>query len=108
MTGSGNMRKMKIPPVYSRLELIDPLGLARDEIDRLLNSSKDQNATLATLSNILDHLRSIYDLEHDRIRCFLKRHHDVFGEPPLGLMLRDEDGANRVERYLAGEVYSTW
>lgn len=108
MTGSDSVREAKKPPIYSRAELMDQLGLLPDEIDRLLASSKGEEAMRATLSAILDHLRSIYDLANERISSFLKRHHDVFSGPPLALMLRDGDGADRVERYLASEVYSTW
>lgn len=108
MTDPSSIRETKEMPVYSRAELMDHLGLASDEIDRLLANPIGEEAMRATLSAILDHLRSIYDLANDRISGFLKRHHDVFSGPPLELMLRDGDGADQVERYLAAEVYSTW
>lgn len=108
MTGSGRARELKELPVYSRGELMAQLGLTPDEIDRLLANPTGEKAMRATLSAILDHLRSIYDLANDRVPSFLKFHHDVFSGPPLDLMLRDQDGADRVRRYLASEVYSTW
>lgn len=108
MTDASSMLGTSSPPAYSRDELMSRLGLAPDEIDALLTHSKGSEIMRATLSTISNHLRSIYDLNQDRIVGFLKRHHDTFDGPPLGIMLRDMDGADRVERYLAAEVYSTW
>lgn len=108
MTDTSSMLWKGSPPAYSREELMSQLGLAPAEIDALLVYAERPESMRTTLSAISDHLRSIYDLEQDRISGFLKRHHDTFDGPPLAAMLRDQDGADRVQRYLAGEVYSTW
>jgi hypothetical protein len=102
------MLRTNSPPAYSREELMSQLGLAPDEIDALLAQPRRPEAMRAMLSTISIYLRSIFDLEQDRAVSFLKRHHQIFDGPPLALMLGEECGVDRVQRYLAGEVYSTW
>ncbi|WP_121119987.1 hypothetical protein [Croceibacterium ferulae] len=108
MTDENTPSGLKKLPVYSRAELMEALGLQADEIDRLLLHPWDVEYMLATLSRILDYLRSIYDLDESRVPGYLKRHHLTFESSPLAIMLRDEDGARRIAGFLASEVYSLW
>lgn len=106
MTNVNTPSGFKKLPVYSRTELMTALGLEADEIDRLLLLPLGAEYMLATLSRILDYLRSIYDLDESRILGYLKRHHLAFESSPIAIMLRDEDGARRIASFLASEVYS--
>ena len=108
MTDNGPSRGTKKLPVYSRAELMQALGLEADEIDLLLADPAGAESMLAMLSGMLDHLRSIYDLDEQRIAGYLKRHHETFGTSSLEYMLRYEDGPVLVGRFLASEAYSVW